>query len=70
MYLAHPGQNRMELTLRRTFTWENLRADVLHTVRNCRECQLCKKSRRKYGQLPVKTAEKSEPWNRDDVEMI
>jgi transposase InsO family protein len=31
---------------------------------------LCKKPRKKYGKLPAKTAEKSEPWNRVNIDMV
>ena len=69
-YLAHPGSTRLEETLRRVFTWPGLRADVLRKVKNCRQCQLCKKGRKSYGKLPLKEAEMAEPWNRVNVDMI
>ena len=70
LYLRHPGQTRMEATLRQTFWWRNLRADVENHVRTCKKCQLNKKSRKKYGHLPVKDLENIVPWNRVNVDLI
>jgi len=69
-YLVHPGAGRMEATLRQTLTWPNLQQDVKRHVRTCRKCQLCKKQRKKYGHLPLKEAEKPEPWNRVNIDMV
>jgi hypothetical protein len=38
-------------------------------VRKCPACQLCKGKPKDYGYLPPKQAEKSEPWNRVDVDV-
>ena len=35
---GHPGQNRMFYTLRETYYWPHMAADVAATVRNCRHC--------------------------------
>jgi hypothetical protein len=51
-YLQHPGITRMEATLRQNLTWPNLRKDVEAAVKNCHECQIGKKVRKKYGDLP------------------
>jgi hypothetical protein len=51
-YLQHPGITRMEATLRQNLTWTNLRKDVKAEVKNCHECQIGKKVRKKYGDLP------------------
>ena len=69
-YLAHPGQTRMEATLRQTLWWPNMRKDVERHVRTCPECQKFKGPRKKYGHLPAKTIEAVKPWNRVDVDMI
>ena len=69
-YLRHPGQVRMDETLRQIYYWENMRAMIQRHVRSCKLCQLCKKPRKKYGHLPVKTAEESEPWTRVNVDMM
>jgi transposase InsO family protein len=69
-YLVHPGTTRLEATLRSTLTWPNLRRDVERHTKTCRECQLCKKQRKKYGKLPTKQAEPSIPWNRINIDMV
>jgi hypothetical protein len=37
---GHPGQNRMERTLKQHFYWPGLHEDVSAYVRSCRHCQL------------------------------
>jgi hypothetical protein len=60
----------MEATLRQNLTWPNLKKDVEAVVKNCYECQIGKKVRKKYGDLPEKLAEKPIAWNRFDVDLI
>ena len=60
----------MEATLKQTLTWPNLRKDVEQYVQTCHKCQKHKQQRKKYGHLPPKTAERSIPWNRVNVNMI
>ena len=69
-YLAHPGQTRMEATLRSLFSWPDMRKQIRLHVRHCKQCQLCKGNPKSYGHLPPKQAEKPEPWNRVDVDLI
>jgi transposase InsO family protein len=68
-YLAHPGQTRLEATIRQVYTWPNLRAHVTEHCRTCDKCQLNKKQRKKYGHLPPKEAETT-PWKRVNVDLI
>jgi hypothetical protein len=65
-YLQYPGITRMEATLRQNLTWPNIRNDVDTAVKNCRECQIGKKVRNKYGELTEKLAERPIVWNRVD----
>jgi hypothetical protein len=69
-YLQHPGITRMEATLRHNLTWPNLRKDVEAAIKNCNECQIGKKVRKKYGDLPEKVAERPIAWNIVDVDLI
>jgi hypothetical protein len=55
-YLQHPGITRMKATLRQNLTWPTLRKDVEAAVKNCHECQIGKKVRKKYGELQEKLA--------------
>jgi hypothetical protein len=48
----------MEATLIQNLTWSNLKKDAEATVKNCHECQIGKKVRKKYGDLPEKLAER------------
>ena len=69
-YLCHPGDTRMEATIRSIYTWPGMRRHIHQHVGRCRECQLCKGNPKNYGHLPAKQAEKSEPWNRVNVDLI
>ena len=69
-YLVHPGQERMEKTLGRLFTWPKMRNNIRDFVKSCRRCQLCKAPSKKYGHLPAKKAEPPIPWNRVNVDAI
>ena len=68
-YLVHPGQTRMEETIRKIFYWPNLDKSVQEYVKTCHKCQISKKQRKKYGHLPPKKAE-DVPWNRVNVDLI
>jgi hypothetical protein len=39
-------------------------------VKKCHECQIGKKVRKKYGDLPEKLVERPISWNRVDVDLI
>jgi hypothetical protein len=69
-YLHHQGITRIEATLKQNLTWLNIRKDVEAAVKNCVECQIGKKVRNKYGELPEKLAERPIAWNRVDVDLI
>jgi hypothetical protein len=60
----------MEAALRQNLTWPNLRKDVEAEVKNFHECQIGKKVRKKYGDLPEKLAKRPISWNRVDVDLI
>ena len=68
-YLAHPGETRTEATIRQHFTWPRLRKHVHNFCRTFKQCQLCKKQRKKQGHLLPKEAE-SLQWERVHVDLI
>jgi hypothetical protein len=68
-YLQHPGITRMEATPRQSLNWPNLKNDVEAAVKKCHECQIGKKVRKKYGDLPEKLAERPISGNRVDVDL-
>jgi hypothetical protein len=69
-YLQHPGVTRMEATQIQNLAWPNLKYDAKTAENNCHECQIDKKVRKKYGDLPEKLAERPVAWNRVDVDLI
>ncbi|MCP4747563.1 MAG: hypothetical protein GY874_15700, partial [Desulfobacteraceae bacterium] len=68
-YLMHPGAVRLEETLRAAMYWKNLTRDVKQHVKSCKNCQIGKKRKRKYGELPPKIAI-TEPWKCVCVDLI
>ena len=60
-YLCHPGVTRMEATLRQTMIWPKMRENIHRTVRHCREYQLCKKWKKKYGKVARKGSRACSP---------
>ena len=68
--LNHPGATGMHKTLAQLFHWPNMKAHCEHHVKHCGKCQLCKQNKKKCGKLPHKDVEKSEPWNRVNVDLI
>ena len=60
-FLCHPGTTRLDKTLRETMTWPGLKEMVKDYCKRCKECQLAKRLRRKYGKVPPKIAEDT-PW--------
>jgi Integrase zinc binding domain len=71
LYLEHPGQNRMENPLKSIYCWcNNIQEDITLYVKTCHDCQLCKKSHKKYGHLPPKDMEASVPWNHVNIDLI
>ncbi len=67
--LVHPGEQRMEQTIKAVYTWPNLRKDVIRFCKTCDLCQRCKKQKkRKYGLLPEKEPEVTK-WSRVDVDL-
>jgi hypothetical protein len=68
-YLQHPGNTRLEETLRAVMYWTNLRQTVRSHVKNCKSCQINKKQSKKYGKLPTKMVVTT-PWEALCVDLI
>ena len=67
--LVHPGEKRMEASLRGVYTWPGLRTAVKNLCKHCHTCQMFKKNgRKKYGLLPAKEAE-CVKWSRVNVDL-
>ena len=67
--LQHPGETRMEATIRHVFDWKGLRETVHQFCKTCHICQLTKKQRKKYGYVPAREADII-PWKRVNVDVI
>jgi hypothetical protein len=68
-YLQHPGNTRLEETLKATMYWTNMRKTVRSHVKTCRSCQINKKQSTKYGKLPTKLVVTA-PWEALCVDLI
>ena len=68
-YLQHPGETRLELTLKRIMYWPGMTVQIRRYVKTCERCQKGKRRKRKYGKLPPKIAE-TVPWNTVSVDLI
>ena len=69
MYLLHPGMDITEAIICQPFYWPEIRDAVQKEVNNCDTCQRTKRSKKKYGKLPAKSAEEI-PWNKLCVGLI
>ena len=67
--LCHPGETKTEQTIRKHFTWKNLRQQAAHVCGRCHTCQITKCAKKKYGHLPIKEVE-AEPWEKLCVNLI
>ena len=67
--LCHPGETRMEESIRHHLTWKGLRQDVRKKCRTCHRCQIVKRTKSNYGKLPAKEAEGT-PWDTLCVDLI
>ena len=68
-WLQHPGQTRLEETLRHSMTWPNLRGVVRKHTKYCRSCQKNKQRKLLYDKLPSKRVI-SRPWEALCVDLI
>ena len=68
-HLMHPGETRLELTLRQHFTFIGLRPMVEQVVKACATCRALKKRFKKYGKLPPKEPE-TIPWHTLCIDLI
>ena len=68
-YLMHPGENRLEETIKATMYWPGMTSQIRKHVKYCPRCQKGKKRKAKYGKLPTKIAEVT-PWRCVCVDLI
>jgi hypothetical protein len=69
LLLVHPGEKRMEATIRLVYTWADMRTQVKEPCKTCHECQVSKKGgNKKYGLLQEKKGEVIK-WSRVNVNL-
>jgi hypothetical protein len=54
-YLQHPGQTRLEETMKAAIYWKDMIKTIQSKMKSCKTCQVNKKCTQKYGHLPPKT---------------
>ena len=69
-HLCHPGETRLELTLRQHYTWPGLKTSVQQTCRRCPICAEAKPKQGKYGKLPPKKNPEHVPWHTLCIDLI
>ena len=67
--LLHPGEKRLELTLRQHFTFIGLAPMTRRVCKACMTCKSLKANHKKYGKLPPKTPELI-PWHTLCIDLI
>jgi hypothetical protein len=60
-YLKPPGHTRLEETMNAVMYWKGMLTTIRSITRSCRSCQINKRRKLKYGQIPPKTII-SNPW--------
>ena len=68
-HLLHPGEKRLELTLRQHFTFIGLGPLCTRVCKACNVCRSLKSSFKKYGKLPPKNPELI-PWHTLCIDLI
>jgi hypothetical protein len=68
-YLQHPGRDKLENTLSATMYWYGMHDQIRKFTKTCSRCQLGKKRKMKYSELPPKQAVVI-PWHTVCVDLI
>ena len=68
-HLLHPGEKRLELTLRQHFTFIGLTPMTKRVCKACNVCRSHKAGSKSYGKLPPKEAE-TIPWHTLCIDLI
>ena len=70
-FLLHPGASKMVETMKQKLWWKGMSADIKRHVVACATCKKFKKSRTKYGKLPVKdVTQEVIPWDTVQIDSI
>jgi hypothetical protein len=68
-YLQHPGHTRLEETLKQVMYWTGMQTSVRQFVKQCKTCQVNKRSKYSFGKLPPKLV-LTIPWEALCVNLI
>ena len=66
--LQHPGATSTKKTIRQRMNWPGLKKYVNEYVKYCKQCQINKSPRLKYGHLPVRSNTPN-PWEEVCVDL-
>jgi hypothetical protein len=69
LYLLHPGETRMELTMGQHYCWKGMRNTIQQVCKACAICKTTKVRNSKYGLLPPKNPE-AIPWHTLCIDLI
>jgi hypothetical protein len=69
-YLLHPGETRLELTLKQHFTFIGLKPMTQRVCKACNVCRSLKANHKKYGKLPPKKEPETIPWHTLCIDLI
>ena len=71
LFLCHPGETRLEFTLRQHYDWRGLRTNAVRCTKACRICKEKKaKKGPKYGKLLPKPVPETIPWHTLCINLI
>ena len=69
-HLLHPGETRLELSLRQHFCFKGLKPTVEKVCKTCAVCRTHKKRSKKHGKLPPKPNPEIIPWHALCIDLI
>ena len=69
-FLNHPGGDRLYKTINQVCYWKGMASQANNFCQKCRECQLYKSRKRKYGELPPKNIGELTPWQTVHTDLI
>jgi Integrase zinc binding domain len=69
-HLLHPGETRLELTLKQHFTFIGLKPMCVKVCKACNVCHTLKANHKKYGKVPPKANPELIPWHTLCIDLI
>jgi hypothetical protein len=70
LYLLHPGETRMELTMGQHHCFKGMRNTIVRVCRACNDCKRLKARNKKYGKIPPKPTPEIIPWHTLCIDLI